>query len=278
LQVLRLDDDQLTGAIPPEFSNLIGVVSISLQDNHLTGNVPSFLGSLTSLVWLDLSNNRLGGEIPVELGNLSELSGLDLSSNALGGEIPSAIANLTALTYADLGYNMLTASDPALIAFLDEKDPDWAQTQTLPPPDLQAGGATCDTVELAWTPIAYTWDGGYYQASYATTPGGPYTVHGATGSKTAAGYLAGGLLPATTYYWVVRTYTPARVGQQNELWSAYSQEIAAATTSTCTFRVYLPVVARSRQQSGALAPLETAGRLDRSHFWPYNPLNRQFRR
>lgn len=222
-----------------------GQGSLTLTGNQLSGPIPPELGNLANLQYLQLGGNQLSGPIPAEIGDLSGLGVLDLSRNALDGEIPPAIANLTALAYSDLGYNMLTASDPTLIAFLDDKDPDWAQTQTLPPSDLQAEGVNCDAVELAWTPIAYTGDGGYYEVSYATAPGGPYTVHGATGSKTAAGYRAGGLQPATTYYFVVRAYTPAHAGQQNDLWSAYSQEIAAATPSTCTFRVYLPVVSRS---------------------------------
>ena len=85
-------------------------------------------------------------------------------------------------------------------------------------------------IALAWTPIPYTWDGGTYEVSVATTPGGPYTVHGTTADKAAAGYEAGGLTPETDYYFVVRTYTPAHSGQQNELWSEYTTEVFTATT------------------------------------------------
>ena len=46
-----------------------------------------------------------------------------------------------------------------------------------------------------------------------------------------SGYVVDNLSPGTTYYVVVRTYTPAHGEQQNNLWSEYSQEVSATTTA-----------------------------------------------
>jgi hypothetical protein len=154
----------------------------------------------------------------------------------LGGEVPLALTNLTNLSFANLGYNLLTASNPAVAAFLNAVDYDWAATQTVPPAHLQAlqnGGS----IELSWTPIAYTGDGGYYEISYATAPGGPYTVYGVTGDKFAGSFTLSGL-PAGVYYLRLRAYTPAHGAQQNDLWSEYTLPVRVGVL------VYLPLVAR----------------------------------
>jgi hypothetical protein len=230
---LCLYDNQLNGNIPPELGNLASLRVLDLEYNRQSGSVPAQLGDLSSLIFLNLANNRLSGSIPAELGNLVDVYTLRLVNNALEGEIPSTLVNLVELEVdpwrTDFGYNRLTASDPALLAFLDDKDPDWADTQTVPPTDVRVVGVSSNTVELSWTPITYTAHGGYYEVNFATTPGGPYTAHGTASDKTATGYLADNLSPDTTYYFVVRTYTPAHGDQKNDLWSGYSEEVSATT-------------------------------------------------
>jgi uncharacterized repeat protein (TIGR01451 family) len=242
----------ISGTIPPELGNLADLEILNLSQNQLSGNIPSELGNLTKLYWLDLSanqlsgsipaqlgntdmevlyldQNQLSGTIPAELGNLNFLGSLNLSQNQLNGNIPTQFSNLSNFQELDLGYNMLTASDPALIAWLNANDPDWDQTQTVPPTNVQAVAQSTTSVQLTWTPILYTGDGGYYEVSFALSSGGPYTVHGTTGNKSATGYLVAGLSPNTTYCFRVRTYTPAHGSQQNNLWSEYS-EIVCETT------------------------------------------------
>jgi hypothetical protein len=123
---------------------------------------------------------------------------------------------------------MLFATDPVLVAFLNVEDPDWAETQTLPPTSLQVVAMTVDSVELGWTPILYTAHGGYYEIGYATVSGGAYTVHGTTADKTANGYTVDGLVPGEAYFFALRTFTPAHDLQQNDLLSDYSQEVSIA--------------------------------------------------
>ncbi len=229
LELLSFYCNQLTGAIPAELGNLTNLELLFLIDNQLTGIIPPELGNLTNLTDLDLSYNQLTGTIPSELGDLENLTGLGLSYNQLSGDIPRCLTELD-LGSLYLGYNMLTASDEDLRVFLDELDEGWADVQTVPPTALQATAVTSRTIELSWTPITYTAHSGYYQVSYAIASGGPYTVHCVTADKSSTGYVMDNLSPGTVYYVVVRTYTPAHDGQQNDLWSSYTAEIAASTS------------------------------------------------
>lgn len=129
---------------------------------------------------------------------------------------------------------MLRADDPALITWLNTKDSEWAETQTVPPTNLQVTSITAETVQLGWIPIRYTGDSGYYQISVATSPDGPYTIHGTTSNKSASTYLVNNLNPNTTYYFVVRSFTAAHDDQQNDLLSEPSVEISATTLQTGT--------------------------------------------
>ena len=208
------------------------VTQLDLSENQLVGSIPSQLGDLAMLEQLDLASNHLSGNIPSALGMLTNLEGMQVAYNQFSGEIPAEMVNLSALSSADLGYNMLTSTNPVLLAYLADKDPDWADTQTVPPGNVQVVEVMTDTIGLTWTPITYTMDGGYYEISYALTSGGSTIVHGTTSDKSASGYAVDGLTPFTEYYFVVRTYTPAHDEQQNELMSANSEEAYAKTLST----------------------------------------------
>jgi hypothetical protein len=169
----------------------------------------------------------LSGPIP-DLGNLTKWLVLYLSYNQLRGEVPDTIVALESLRLCDLGHNMLSTSDPGVLAFLHDKDPDWAQAETVAPTDVHVVDASETSVQLGWTPIAYTRDGGYYEVSYTGTSGGLYID---TVSKTEDGYLAEGVSPCAgnSFSMAVRTCTPAHgypgflVYQQNDLWSDYGE-------------------------------------------------------
>lgn len=240
LQRLDLLGNQLSGAIPWQLGNLSNLESLYLASNQLGGAIPKQLGSLGSLQELHLHNNQLSGAIPAQLGSLSSLRSLALSANRLSGVIPAELCNppYYAPGYLHLGYNALT-SGPACIA---ADDPDWAQTQTVPPTNLWAALAPPTTIQLSWTPILYTGNGGYYEIFYATAPGGSLARHGATANKSATGYNAGNLTPGVTYYFKVRTYTPAHLNNQSALTSAWSAEARPVTIPGSRWRLYLPLI------------------------------------
>jgi len=224
LTSLYLDDNQFEGGIPGTLANLVDLTILHLSRNRLAGPIPTLLGSLTNLVELGLDANQFTGAPSSALGNLSNLLILRLQNNALVGEIPTQLANLTALTELDLGYNMLTASDPDLLAYLSTKDPEWNQTQTIPPGNLNVVPYERYLL-LVWQPINYTEHGGFYQICYSITPGGTCRIMGSTASKYTNNYPAMGLPPSTLVYLRVRTYTPAHGFQQNNLWSVWSGSV-----------------------------------------------------
>ncbi|QTA88232.1 choice-of-anchor D domain-containing protein [Desulfonema magnum] len=229
LKVLNLSENQLTGTVPPVLNKLTLLESLSLSDNHLSGYIPD-LTTLFSLQELNLSDNRFSGTFP-DLTGLINLQELWLQNNQLSGDIPLSFSKLANLSddKLDIDYNKLTASDAEVISFLALKAPGWAETQTVPPENINAALLSGDSVKITWTPISYTDDSGYYRVRYARESGGPYTEAGVTDDKTADQYEINGLSPGT-YYFVVETYTPAHDNQQNNLTSDISSEAETHVT------------------------------------------------
>ena len=109
---IRLENNSLTGPIPPELANLANLSQLGLRYNSLTGSIPPELGSLANLFQLGLYGNDLTGSIPPELGNLANLQELLLYDNNLTGSIPPELGNLANLIILYLDTNDLTGSIP----------------------------------------------------------------------------------------------------------------------------------------------------------------------
>jgi len=231
LQTLNLSVNHLAGSIPASLGGLTHLVSLALGQNLLGGSIPGDLGSLSSLHVLYLKNNQLSGSIPAELGSLSGLTDLNLASNQLAGEVPTALTGLTSLTSLDLGYNLLYSSDSGVLSFLAGKQAAWSSTQTTAP-TLSALTPGTGSIHLAWAPITYTGDGGYYEACSGTSPG-IYPTCLRSADKSAAGITFYGLPSTAPLYFAVRAYTPAHSGQQNDLLSAFSGEMSSSALSYC---------------------------------------------
>ncbi|XP_064939848.1 receptor-like protein EIX2 [Musa acuminata AAA Group] len=87
---IDLSNNNLSGEIPRELTNLHGLLFLNLSKNHLRGTIPEKIGSMEQLESLDLSMNNLTGDIPSSLSSLTFLSHLNLSHNNLSGRIPTA--------------------------------------------------------------------------------------------------------------------------------------------------------------------------------------------
>ncbi|TQE01152.1 hypothetical protein C1H46_013242 [Malus baccata] len=88
VKCIHLSSNRLTGEIPNEITDLVGLVSLNLSRNNLTGQITPEIGKLASLQSLDLSRNQIYGRIPVSLLQIYGLGFLDLSYNNLFGKIP----------------------------------------------------------------------------------------------------------------------------------------------------------------------------------------------
>lgn len=228
LQTLNLAHNQLTGPVP-DFSNLPNLRELYLHHNHLTGAIPDF-SHLPNLSSLNLSANRFEGNIPA-FDHLTNLNELYLEKNRLDGIIPANFCSRF-FEFSDYGYNMLDVvhTDDCVSA----SESDWRQTQTVPPTDVNASALSSNQIRVIWAPILYTADGGYYEVLSSNTSGGPYTSHAMTSSKLDDEILLSGFVSGQTYYFVVRTFTPAHDDQQNDLTSENSVQVLVMLTDIST--------------------------------------------
>ncbi|XP_018439296.1 probable LRR receptor-like serine/threonine-protein kinase At3g47570 [Raphanus sativus] len=112
LSDLQLGKNFISGSIPDDIGNLIGLQSLGLQENMLTGSLPESLGKLSGLGELYLYSNRMSGQIPFSIANITMLAELYLSNNSFDGMVPSSLGNCSQMLYLYLGFNKLTGIIP----------------------------------------------------------------------------------------------------------------------------------------------------------------------
>ena len=105
---LGINNNRLSGEIPPQLGHLINLRHLSLPGNRLSGSLPMEFGQLTKLNNLYLNGNRLSGAIPPTLGNLPELARIDFDVNQFTGQIPPELGSLSKLQFLRLSQNRLT--------------------------------------------------------------------------------------------------------------------------------------------------------------------------
>ncbi|KAL1219451.1 Leucine-rich repeat receptor-like tyrosine-protein kinase PXC3 [Cardamine amara subsp. amara] len=119
LTYLEMDNNHLTGHIPPAFGNLVSLTLLNLAMNEFTGTLPPF-GNLTRLQVIKLQENKLTGEIPDDIKLLSNLLTLNVSWNSLSGSIPPSLTQLKKLSTMNLQDNNLNGSIPENIGDLED--------------------------------------------------------------------------------------------------------------------------------------------------------------
>ncbi|EOY06187.1 Disease resistance family protein / LRR family protein, putative [Theobroma cacao] len=87
---IDFSNNNLSGEIPVEVTNLLGLRSLNLSHNLLTGTIPKNIGLMGTLESVDFSLNKLSGPIPESMSTLTFLNHLNLSYNNLIGQIPSS--------------------------------------------------------------------------------------------------------------------------------------------------------------------------------------------
>ncbi|GAY32771.1 hypothetical protein CUMW_274200 [Citrus unshiu] len=107
----NLNENQLTGHIPPSFSNLTSLSTLRLSKNKLFGSIPDEIGNMRSLSVLCLDQNQFKGVLPPSVSNLTNLKELVLLYNNLSGSIPPSL-DIPVLTRLGLGNNHFTGYLP----------------------------------------------------------------------------------------------------------------------------------------------------------------------
>ncbi|KAK3428020.1 hypothetical protein EUGRSUZ_F04133 [Eucalyptus grandis] len=111
---LRLGSNSLSGTIPSDLlGSLEKLTYLELENNSLTGAVPPGLGKCRSLALLNLAQNKLIGPLPPELGNLSSIQVMKLQLNKIDGVIPGQITQLGSLAQLNISWNLLTGTIPS---------------------------------------------------------------------------------------------------------------------------------------------------------------------
>ncbi|KAK7259995.1 hypothetical protein RIF29_25667 [Crotalaria pallida] len=137
LSVIRLNQNNLSSAVPETFVKFKYLTTLSLAycglmgtfpqkifqvrtlsvidvsyNTNLHGSFPDFPpeGSLQTLI---VSNTSFSGAFPNSIGNMIQLSELDFSYCQFNGTLPNSLSNLTELSYLDLSYNSFRGSIPS---------------------------------------------------------------------------------------------------------------------------------------------------------------------
>lgn len=111
--VSHMNNNSISGQIPPELSKLPKLLHLLLDNNNLSGYLPPELAQIPNLRILQLDNNNFeGSHIPDSYGNMSRLLKLSLRNCSLQGPVPN-LGNIPNLTYIDLSLNELIGSIPS---------------------------------------------------------------------------------------------------------------------------------------------------------------------
>ncbi|KAL7605895.1 probable LRR receptor-like serine/threonine-protein kinase At1g07650 isoform X1 [Lactuca sativa] len=123
LTQLDLSRNYLNGTIPPQWATM-RLGDLSLMGNRLSGPFPRVLTRITTLVNLSMEGNRFSGSIPQEIVNMKNLQKLVLASNEFSGPLPVGLGKLTNLTDMRISDNNFTGKIPDFIG-------NWTQIQKL---------------------------------------------------------------------------------------------------------------------------------------------------
>ncbi|KAG5011566.1 hypothetical protein JHK86_023827 [Glycine max] len=113
LEVVRFDDNVLSGPVPLNINNLTSVRELFLSNNRLSGSPPNLTG-MNSLSYLMMENTKLQGRIPVSLFSLQQLQTVVLKNNQLNGTLDIGTSISNNLDLLDLQINFIEDFDPQI--------------------------------------------------------------------------------------------------------------------------------------------------------------------
>ncbi|GKV51209.1 hypothetical protein SLEP1_g57878 [Rubroshorea leprosula] len=128
LEGFTIGGNQISGKIPKEIGNLVGLTKLVIINSNVTGEIPSTIGKLKRVSELSLYGNRISGPIPSSLGNITQLLKLQLYDNNLSDSIPPSLGNCSRLEYLYMDNNFFLGNIPEQIFSLShviELDLSW---------------------------------------------------------------------------------------------------------------------------------------------------------
>ena len=112
LEILRLQNNFLTGPFPKPLLDLKKLRLLNLSNNQFSGRIPRSIKKMISLEELWLSNNQFSGELPYQIFMLEDLTHLNLSDNRINGYLSESISRLSKLEYLNLWDNEISGFIP----------------------------------------------------------------------------------------------------------------------------------------------------------------------
>jgi len=113
LQVINLNDVDLSGSSLPESLAMLDLVIFEVANCGLSGTLPDIFERSDDLQIVNLSKNSIEGSIPVSLDRLhTNLSVINLEDNLFSGDIPWGLTKNIALSYLGLASNQFTGTVP----------------------------------------------------------------------------------------------------------------------------------------------------------------------
>jgi len=85
LEVIRLDDNDLTGSIPESVCTMNSAKQFDVKRNIMSGSIPSCVDKLTAMRSLKLSDNKFTGTMPEALHAMTNLQKLFIDGNFFSG-------------------------------------------------------------------------------------------------------------------------------------------------------------------------------------------------
>ena len=195
------------------------VTRLDLQNNNLTGSIPPEMGNLPMLQSLDLRNNNLGGPIPPELANASNLERLFLAPNNFTGCIPRQLVrldeNLPRLLFDRIRRELLFTPLPdrsdlgELDLYYCVENPGLPINNALSAPSILSYAYQGSSIVVSWDPV----DGADRYNLYLDDTLDSSCRLSPTGNPVLCDYLATVLAETTythadpaagrNYYWVI---------------------------------------------------------------------------